>query len=213
MARAIKKVKVKKKHGKKFWIILSSIIAAVLTAGVIIGVVVYNNTKDETYDYFSEYSDVKINYDNLSKIIEQSETEHIFIFAYDGSTFDAMTEDDDPNDTSEYSKIDTEIAKYVGQLYDAVQTRNETETVVSFYIINTALIGNSTFLNNDAYGKMTSAPCLVYVYGETYSQTTITRDASDGVNVSGVNVTNNAGNSSLVTLLKTAKNYVSTLVA
>lgn len=206
MARRIKKVKTGKKLGKKFWIIFSSV-ATVVVVGVVI-LCVWLATKDNTttYNYFSDYAEYKVNYDNLDKIIENNEAEHILIFAYDGSAFDAKTSDSD----DDYSKVDTEIEKYVIALIEAVNKRNTDEglKVVSFYIINTALVGNSGFLTDTDYGGYSAAPCLIYVYGETFSEKT--KDDKETI-ISGTNTTNTAGNSSLVQLLKVAKDYVNKL--
>ncbi len=170
MARAVKKVKTNKKLGKKFYIILFSIIGVLAIAGIITGVVLaLKDDNEELYDYFQDYKDIKINYDEVSDIVTKGEVEHIFIFMYDGSTFNAKTSEDD----DDYSLEDEALVNNVIVMYNKVKEINakQSSDIVSFYIINTNLSGNSAALNDTTYlGGFASTPALAYIAGESFSE-------------------------------------------
>lgn len=204
MARAVKKVKnVNAKHSKKFKAILaSSITLGVIIIGVLVGLLIwdtYFNDDSEDYEYFSEYSANKINYDTIAKKIEKSGVEYIFIFAYSNSAFDAQEDSDD----DDYTSTDNQIEDAVKVLYDAVNSKNEAmdAEIFSFYLLNVDLVGNSSFSEATEYGALGDTPCLVYIENSVYT------DKVDDVKVSGTNVVNGE-NSSLAGYLKAAASYV-----
>lgn len=205
MARAIKKVKVEgqRKHGKKFYIILTTIIVAVL-AGVGIGIGLYINSlvEDESYDYFSEYAALKINYDVLEDIIEEDNFSDIFIFVYNDDTFRTLNPHTD-KDT--IKKIDQENQTALGNevinFYNRMLALQEEGTAegVAFYLVNAAISSNTGILDDSGYGTLTSAPGFVYIHGDSYSSTT--KDDNE-TTISG------SGVKECITYLKEAKLYL-----
>lgn len=175
LARAIKKVKTteKNKFTKKFWIILSSTIILLAGISVGVGLAIHFNQKDDTIKdtYFTDLKDIKINYSDVDSKIDN--VENLFIFVYDGSTFDT-----DENES------DVEIEKHVRDLKAAIDERNQDleHNVVELYIINTYLTGNSNVLSN--YG-LDVAPGLIYIKGDKQTTTVTVGDEEYTVNGGG----------------------------
>lgn len=186
MARKNNILKEKKKLTWRFYTILSSAVAIVIIGLVILLVCLYNHFNTDSYkNYFSEWTEYKINYDELDDILEDKDTSsHVFIFAYDETYFDQeeidYLDDDDPL-RSTYEKANAALQSF----YKAVVANHEAYKMpendynkedkywyqhVEFYVINTTLQGNSSVLSDEAYGNMGNAPSLIYLFGESYSE-------------------------------------------
>lgn len=205
MARAIKKVKVEgqRKHGKWFYIILVSIIVLVLAgSGTGIGIYVYNLTKDESFDYFSDYAGAKINYDVLTEVIEEDQYTDIFVFVYDDTTFNMLNPYTDSDDIKRIElENQTALGAEVKNFYDALnQLKQESRCEgVAFYLLNASLTSNSGILEDSVYGALATSPSFIYIHGETYSSTT-KDDKETTISGSGVKV--------CTTYLKEARSYL-----
>ena len=163
MARAVRKVsrvstKNQKKEGlnKKLMAIITSI--AVVVLGVAVGLIVYFTTQDEEYVsekvYFIEetygtnqdagtVTFVKENYYNIVRMIENEEiNEHVFIFAYDGSSFYADMEYVEQFEDAQYNaqlKVYNEyttLIKRVADLQIAINAAVKNGVDVVLYIVD-----------------------------------------------------------------------------
>ncbi len=193
MARAVKKVKGSKKISKKFVIILSSVITVLVLVGIGLGVYVYfkNNTEEDTTD-FTSFAEYKINYSDVTDVINGT-TQHIFIFAYDGKTFD-----------KDENKSDEQIYNNVVKLINAINTKNTNGKIIDFKLIDTSLTGNSPVLSDSVLGNLGSVPALIYIYGDSYSA--VTKNQTVNETVSGV------GSTKINTYIQDAIEYVQKLV-
>ena len=87
---------------KKFWILCSSILAALIVAGVTIGLVIYfmNKKSEESVDYFRKTDAVEFKYASYDGIANYANPEyndpqtgknirqdHIFVFVYNSNNF------------------------------------------------------------------------------------------------------------------------------
>lgn len=174
MARKNRQLKEKRKFTWKFYTIISSCIALVIIAGLVTSICLYNHFNTGSYtNMFPEWTEHKINADDMAYILQDEESAtNIFVFAYDENF---MNQDaiDDLSKTDPSKNTYEETLKWLKNFYDAVEENNknntDTYTRVDFYVINTTLQGNSTFLSNEAYGNVTNAPSLIYFYGEEQS--------------------------------------------
>lgn len=187
MPRVVKKVKKQRgavKHTKKFWIILSSCIAAVIAIGLAIGLTIYFVTKDDEYDYFSGIDDkYSITYDQAKK--KMNEVENLFIFYWDDDSFDPEDNEADAILEENIEKLYKKIVAYNkldassvddGSIEDQYQQ-------IEFYLVYTGNSkgsgalgttstdddGNQTSTANSTSG-ITSTNVLAYYYDGKYSQ-------------------------------------------
>lgn len=199
----------------KFYTILSSIIGVVLIAVVVLLAVLYVEFNTDTYrNRFSEWTEYKINYNELDdKITDEDASHKIFVFVYDDNFFDQEEIDgldaDDPN-RSDYIKANEALNKFVEAIkanntkYPADDSSADTDYRfyrVDFYIINTSLQGNSSVLSNEDYGNASNAPTLLFFNGEEYSETDPNDDKS-------VIAGGNGSYSVLTQVLTEAREYV-----
>ncbi|MBP5408231.1 MAG: hypothetical protein J6Y42_03750 [Bacilli bacterium] len=178
MPRKVKKVKVargqKQKHGKKFWIILSSIITgcvALITATILLVYFLVIKNDDE-YDYFANVSsDATYSWNKAKKSID--EYDHMFIYYYDEALFD-------PED----STSDAEVEEKITILYKTiVRYNNEMADSSAYEKINFCLVNTGTTKGkpalSDSKSSVTESCKLKYYYnGQSYSSPFGVTDAS-----------------------------------
>lgn len=209
MARKNNILKEKKKLGVKFYSILSSIIAVLIIGGIILLVCLYNHFNTDTYrNRFGDWTEHKINYDELTDILEDPNTSnHIFIFLYDETYFDQTLIDelDDDNPTKSTFIRNNEALNAFYAAIEANQEKYESSEAniydrVEFYIINTSLQGNNGILSDDKYGAPSQAPALIYLYGEECK----TMDETEEYTLSG----GNGNYTTLIQVLRDARDFV-----
>ena len=197
------KIKVKGKHKKLITIIVCVVaVLAIIGIGVGVGVHYYKITKDESYDRFADFSDLKINSDVLDDIIEEDNYSDIFVFVYDDDPFKALNPYTDKDsikkiDTDNQTTLANEVENFNKRLKE-LQAEGKCEGV-AFYLVNTSLTSNSGILSNSSYGNFTSGPAFIYVHGDAYSQTTKDDNKTE---ISG------SGVKSCITYIKEAKAYL-----
>lgn len=151
MARAVRKVsrnntKGQKKNRKlsKKWIISICVAVGIIIAGVGIGLAIYFSTKTEDYVsdkiYFTEETSttdgnkvtfVKENYQTLVRKLDAQTTEHLFVFAYDGSAFYADEADEDT-----YNKQYTSLITRLADLQYEINEAKEQGINIELYIVD-----------------------------------------------------------------------------
>jgi len=189
MARSVKKVR--KQKSKKFWIILSSAIGA-LVVGLIIGLLVWYsvaNTAD-VKNYFSEYTKNKINYNELENIIEDKKEEYdykdMFVFVYDSSyqLDKPNAKENEPayNTYLEYEEATKQLADLKSLIDKINEGKDKENTKVAFYVINGSLTSNNEIIANDSYESLSSPALLTFMDG--YVNDDITNDKLTYVNSS-----------------------------
>lgn len=171
MARHNIKDSVKRQRTWKFYSILSSIIGVCLIGLIISGILIYNYVYSDNYDNkFSEYTDYKLNYNEIKKLFSSDEIDqrgrYTIIFAYDESYMNQNEiddlDDDNPN-RSTYEKTN----KALNNLWDVVLKNNKyfekikesdikLQGYVEMYFINTSLLTNSEFLSSEYVGNSSS---------------------------------------------------------
>lgn len=171
MARHNIKDSVKQQRTWKFYSILSSIIGVCLIGLIIGGILIYNYVYSDDYDNkFSEYTDYKLNYNEIDKLFSSDEIDergrYTIIFAYNESYINQNEiddlDDDDPN-RSTYEKTN----KALKNLWEVVLKNNEyfeeiedsekkLQGYVEMYFINTSLLTNSEFLSSKYAGNVSS---------------------------------------------------------
>lgn len=178
MPRKVKKVKVARgqrpKHGKKFWIILSSIItgsiAIITTAVLLIYFLVIKN--DDDYDYFAEVPSEKIySWNKAKKSID--EYDHMFIYYYNEDLLD-------PEDSS----ADAEVEEKITTLYKTI-VRYNTEMAdssayekIDFCLVNTGTTKGKPALSASQSGTTESCVLKYYYNGQAISSPFGVTDAS-----------------------------------
>lgn len=174
MARKNTQDALQKQHTWKFYTIISSIIAVLLIVCVVASIVVYNVVYSEDYNNkFSEYTEYKINYNELDDLIDSESGRYTIIFAYDDAYMDQGEIDeldsDDPNRNS-YIKCNQAFK----DLFDVILVNknayaNDSSQIynrIDFYVINTSLQGNSDFLSSQEYGNVGLAPSVILLDDE-----------------------------------------------
>ncbi len=186
MARSVKKIK--RAKSKKFWIIFSSILG-VLIVGSIVGFLIWYceyNTAELT-NLFSEYTQYKINYNELEKIIDNSKGEYehkkMFVFVYnnnyvidepdcDKTSTEYQTYLNYQEATSELESLITLVNKINDAKAKAEDSDNTTLTLdskkseIGFYIVNTSISSNADLSENDDYESYTSPAMLTFMDGK-----------------------------------------------
>lgn len=163
MPRKVKRVKVakgqKQKHTKKFWIILSSIIAAsvaAITTITILLVYFLVIKKDPKYDYFKDIPDSEtISWNSAKKKI--NETEHMLVYYWTEDGFD-------PEDSKTDSERETEIV----ELYKLVKEYNTTEgefETLDFCLVDTKSAKGKGALSDSVSGIEASNQLVYYCDG------------------------------------------------
>lgn len=193
MARSVKKIK--RAKSKKFWIIFSSVLG-VLIVGSIVGFLIWYceyNTADLT-NLFSEYTQYKINYNELEKIIDNSKGEYkhnkMFVFVYNNNY---VIDEPDCDKTSteyqtylNYKEATEELKDLMGLIEkinkakaDADQNDSTTSEVltskeyeIGFYMVNTSISVNEDLAENDDYDSLTSPAMLTFMEGKVNDSTT-----------------------------------------
>lgn len=222
MARSIKKVR--KPHTKKFWIILSSIIA-VCVIGIIVGLFVWYalaNTNTLTKRFAGEDTQYKINYNEVKNLLDDSkenEYKEAFIFVYDDSfVFDKPKGKTTTSEYKTYEKYQQAITE-LHELIDLVNKANEVDEEgnqknrddglkTGIFICNASLSGNSEIASNEDYDSITSPGLLGFYMGSQSSSLSYVSTSStiDGKNKSGESTTYTiSGGSSIESLLSTIK--------
>lgn len=161
MPRKVKKVKVargqRKKHTKKFWIILSSsIVGGIAIAVTTILLVYFLAIKEDEYKYFDEIDDsYKITWNQAKKKTDADGNElveHMFIFFWSEDTLN-------PEDSKSDAKLEDNIEK----LYKAIVNYNNSDNVKED-------LGFALICVDDAKNKHTgidTTPALNYYYSGT----------------------------------------------
>ena len=235
MARSVKKIK--RAKSKKFWIIFSSVLG-VLIIGSIVGFLIWYceyNTADLT-NIFSEYTQYKINYNELEKILDNSKGEYehnkMFVFVYNNNY--VIDEPDCDKTSTEYQtylnyKEATEELKGLMTLVDKINkakaeadSSDTTETTtteadskkkeIGFYMVNTSLSVNEELSENDDYDSLTSPAMLTFMAGRVNDSTTydkLTYIKSSVVVSSGeTNLSGGNTATSFTYTIKTIKDYL-----
>lgn len=231
MARSVKKIK--RAKSKKFWIIFSSVLG-VLIIGSIVGFLIWYceyNTADLT-NIFSEYTQYKINYNELEKILDNSKGEYehnkMFVFVYNNNY--VIDEPDCDKTSTEYQtylnyKEATEELKGLMTLVDKINKAkaeaNSSETTeevdskkqeIGFYMVNTSLSVNEELSENDDYDSLTSPAMLTFMAGRVNDSTTydkLTYIKSSVVVSSGeTNLSGGSTATSFTYTIKTIKDYL-----
>ena len=233
MARSVKKVK--RAKSKKFWIILSSIIGVVIV-GSIVGFLIWYceyNTADLT-NLFSEYTDSKINYDELETILSNSKGDYehnkMFVFVYNSSyTYDEPDDKTSTDYTSylEYkealSQLD-ELKSLVDKINDKKATSydennnkvvetDEKKYEIGFYVINASISTNNDAEDNDDYDNLSSPALLTFASGKindtnTYDSLTYISSSTVVSDTNKNTYSSLSGGSSSSKLTYTIKNVV-----
>lgn len=154
MARAIKKVKVKKPRTKKFWITLSSIIGVVVLAAVAVTLYFVLKDDDDTYDYFADIkAETNATYYEVNKKTQNASKDHMFVFVYD-KTFD-------PEDNT----TDKEMEVQIILLYNKIKNYNENyDDDFYFYIVDTSVSRNKAILSDATFGSVSTSNQLIYLF-------------------------------------------------
>lgn len=153
MARVTKKVKIKKPRTKKFWIILSSIIAAVVILATTITLILVLK-KESKYEPFKDIEDAKISYNDIKKKASNLEVDNMFVFVYDDSF--------DPEDNTTDKDMEIEIIL----LYKKVKEYNESfDPEFEFYLVDTSKSKNKGILVNGTFGELSESNALIYLFG------------------------------------------------
>ncbi len=235
MARSVKKIK--RAKSKKFWIIFSSVLG-VLIIGSIVGFLIWYceyNTADLT-NIFSEYTQYKINYNELEKILDNSKGEYehnkMFVFVYNNNY--VIDEPDCDKTSTEYQtylnyKEATEELKGLMTLVDKINkakaeadSNDTTETTttladskkqeIGFYMVNTSLSVNEELSENDDYDSLTSPAMLTFMAGRVNDSTTydkLTYIKSSVVVSSGeTGLSGGSSATSFTYTIKTIKDYL-----
>ncbi len=147
MARAIKKVKVKKVRGKKFYILLSIISLCVIGLGIG-GYFLIKSLNDDNYEYFKDQQDAVISYSDLKDLVESDTVEELFVFVYD-MTFDP---EEDSNDK--------DIEAQVIEMYDISKDKSD---LFEFYIVYTHG-DDASILTDEVFGASEKSNSLIYLY-------------------------------------------------
>lgn len=174
MARKNTQDALQKQHTWKFYTIISSIIGVLLIAAVVTSIIVYNTVYSEDYNNkFSEYTEYKINYNELDELIDSDSGRYTIIFAYDDKYMDQGEIDeldsDDPNRSS-YIKCNQALKDLFDVILENEKAYGDDNSQIfnriDFYVINTSLQGNSDFLSSEEYGNVGSAPSVVLLDDE-----------------------------------------------
>ena len=176
---------------KKFWIICSSILAALIVAGVTIGLVIYfmNKKNEESIDYFRKTDAVEFQYASYDGIANYANPEfndpqtgknikkdHIFVLVYDSSNFYPSKSDDETN----YNEEDENLLTRMIDLQKAVNEAKNSGKDVELYIVDTKYSWNVNAYTQKLFGGLYSddsssfSPMLVYIengeYKESYNK-------------------------------------------
>jgi len=194
MARSVKKVKQPKT--KKFWIILSSSIAAGVVA-IIVGLLVwYMVANTEPLEiHFTEYTDIKLNYNEVDDLLDETKDNNykeVFIFVYDDSfVFDEPDCDEDEPEYATYLKYQEAIEE-IANLYELVNKANAEDVrtdgmETGFFLVDASISSNSSMVGSEDYDSLTS-PAMLGLYlgnGDSSLKFKSTSETVTGLDASG----------------------------
>lgn len=221
-------LKNEKKKSIKAYTIISSVVA--LLAVTLVGVLVYLYISLNTDDYENLFSSItyttatgeektvdltqfKINYNQIDDILKDENTAtNIFIFAYDESYWNKTKyeelEEDNPVRVT-YEKTEKAFTDFIKALMEnhekyLIDEKKDLNNYCEFYIINTSLTGNSSFLSDEKYGGSSDSslnvPTMVHIYGEEYKD----KDKNEEFTLSG----GNGDYSQFTLVLKEIRKYI-----
>ncbi|MGL4949346.1 MAG: hypothetical protein ACRC5M_03105, partial [Anaeroplasmataceae bacterium] len=149
MARSVKKVRTPKT--KKFWIILSSSITAVLLTTLIIVLCVVFIKGDEKYYKFKNREGLKIedryiSYSEFDKLRKSSSVDNLFLFIYDNNFV--------PSDNAEHLAMEENIYKLYKSIIENTTLNEEKGNPIDFefFVIDVYTSKNKLLLSNPEYG-------------------------------------------------------------
>ncbi|MCR5786348.1 MAG: hypothetical protein K6G28_01430 [Acholeplasmatales bacterium] len=178
MARSIKKVK--KPKTAKFYIIVSCA-AVVAVIGAIVGALLgysLSNSKKLTRR-FTEYTEYKINYNELEKKLEDKDNQYqeLFVFTYDSSyMFDKPKKvkeyEDEYQTYLKYQELTQEIANFKALVDKANEVERKNELKTGFFVIDASLQTNTAMIGNESYDSISSPGLFTFYVGKVNSDTT-----------------------------------------
>lgn len=168
---------------KKFWIICSSILVALIAIGVTIGLVIYfNNKKDESVDYFRTTTDVEFKYASYDGVANYANPEfnnpqggdlaidYMFVLVYNSSNFYPSKSDDEDN----YNEEDENLLNRMIDLQKNVNQAKEAGKKVELFIVDTKYSWNVNAYTESLFGSLytedskTYNPMLIYIENGEY---------------------------------------------
>ncbi len=163
---------------KKFWILCSSILALIIIIGVVVGLIIYfNNKEDEDIDYFRSCEDVEFKYASYNGISnyansdfnnpqgEQIEIDYIFVLVYNSSSFYPSKDDDEDN----YKEEDQNLYNRMIDLQKNINQAKEAGNNVELFIVDTKYSWNVNAYTESLFGSLytddssTYNPMLIYI--------------------------------------------------
>lgn len=228
MARSVRKVsRVSTKNqqkekllNKKWWIIISSIIAVIII-GVGVGLGIYYATQEEEYVsdkiYFAEPVEIsegveveftKENYQTLVRYLKAEAVEHMLVFAYDGAAFYA-----DPEDKDNYNKDYATLITRLANLQAEVNAAKEDCVSIELYIIDLNVdsrINADIMYDSEYFGGLysesqeTFAPAFFYNHEGEYQATVEISDRDMTISTSSLSTILNSS-------INNAINYINSL--
>ena len=169
---------------KKFWIIFSSVLVALIAIGVTIGLVVYfNNKKDEKKDYFRSCEEVEFEYASYDRIVNYANPdfnnpqgkkdvtiEYMFVLVYNSANFYPSKTDNE----SKYLEADEDLLKRMIDLQKTINTSKEAGKNVELFIVDTNYSWNVNAYTESLFGGLYTDdsssydPMLVYIENGEY---------------------------------------------
>lgn len=167
MPRKVKRVKAarsqKQKRTKKFWILLSSMIAVAIAAiATIVVLVIHFSSKDDSYDYFKDMTDETSLTWNAAKK-EKENVDHMFIFYWSEENFN-------PSDKKSDEELEENITKLYNKIVEYNESMKDSEKyeAISFALVKTDTPKGKPALTDSESG-ITETLQLAYYYDGTYT--------------------------------------------
>lgn len=226
MARSVRKVsRVSTKNqqkekilSKKWWIIISSVIAAIII-GVGVGLGIYYATLEEEYVsdkiYFAEPVEIsegveveftKENYQSLVRYLKAEKVEHLLVFVYDGAAFYG-----DSLDEENYDKRYTTIVERLANLQAEVNSAKAAGISIELYIVdvnvdsrvNADIMYDSTYFGGlYTESQETFQPAFIYNHEGEYQSTVEISERDMTISTSSLDTILNSSISNAINYIK-----------
>lgn len=168
---------------KKFWIICSSVLVALIAIGVTIGLVIYyNNKKTEDVDYFRKCDEVEFKYASYDGISNYANPDfsnpqggvlaidYMFVLVYNSSNFYPSKTDDSDN----YNEEDEKLLNRMITLQKNINEVKKSGLNVELFIVDTHYSWNVNAYTESLFGSLYTEdsssfnPTLVYIENGEY---------------------------------------------
>ncbi len=192
---------------KKFWILCSSILVALIAIGVTIGLVIYfNNKSDSKKDYFRTCEEVEFKYASFDGVANYADPEfnnpqggdltidYIFVLVYNSSTFYPSKSDDEDN----YNEEDKNLLDRMINLQKTVDEAKKNGKDVELFIVDTNYSWNVNAYTESLFGSLYSedsnsfSPMLVYIENGEYVSSYNAHDYNDALEDKDVYISSNS---------------------